>query len=41
MPLHEKLGVKASVRASLGLYNDSADIEQLALGLVKARKLLS
>jgi cysteine desulfurase/selenocysteine lyase len=41
MPLHEKLGVKASVRASLALYNDSADIEQLAAGLTKAKKLLS
>jgi selenocysteine lyase/cysteine desulfurase len=41
MPLHEKFGVKASIRASLALYNDSADIEQLAAGLQKAKKLLS
>jgi cysteine desulfurase/selenocysteine lyase len=41
MPLNAKLGIKASVRASLALYNESADIEQLAVGLAKAKKLLS
>ncbi|HEX2859756.1 MAG TPA: SufS family cysteine desulfurase [Alphaproteobacteria bacterium] len=41
MPLHARLGTAASVRASLGLYNDSTDIAQLVEGLHKAQKLLS
>jgi cysteine desulfurase/selenocysteine lyase len=41
MPLHDVLGVPGTVRASLGLYNDSTDIEALRAGLVKAREMLS
>ena len=41
MPLHAKFATAASLRASLALYNDSADIAQLAAGLAKAKKLLS
>jgi len=36
MPLHEKLGVIATTRASLYIYNLSSDIERLAAGLRKA-----
>ena len=39
MPLHKKLGVPATVRASLGLYNDSNDIDQLVLGLEKIKEI--
>lgn len=41
MPLHDVLGVPATVRASLGLYNDTHDIECLHAGLMKAREMLS
>jgi cysteine desulfurase/selenocysteine lyase len=33
MPLHERLGVPATVRASFGLYNTLADVDRLADGL--------
>lgn len=33
MPLHDKLGVAATVRASFGLYNTLADVDRLAEGL--------
>jgi len=36
MPLHEKLGVMATTRASLYIYNSSSDIERLAAGVRKA-----
>lgn len=35
MPLHKKLGVKASVRVSLGIYNDETDIKKLFKALDK------
>jgi len=35
MPLHEKLSIPASTRASLYLYNSKADIEALISGLRK------
>jgi len=40
MPLHTKLGIPASVRASLHIYSNEKDIERLVLGLEKAKKLL-
>ncbi len=40
-PLMRRFGVEATVRASLGLYSDENDIDQLVEGLAKARSLLS
>ena len=36
MPLHARFGVKASLRVSLGLYNDEKDVEQFLKALQKA-----
>ena len=43
MPLHDLLNVPygATVRASLGLYNNQADIDALVAALHKARKILN
>jgi cysteine desulfurase/selenocysteine lyase len=38
MPLHKKLGVPATSRASLGMYNGEEDIEKLVIGLKKVRE---
>ena len=40
MPLMEYLGVDATVRASLGLYSNEADIQALVKGLKKAKEML-
>lgn len=37
-PLHERFGIQVSVRASLGVYNTSADIESFARALEKVRR---
>ena len=39
MPLHRKLGVTASVRASFHVYNAASDIERLGEGVRKARQI--
>ena len=39
-PLHHRLGVEASARASLALYNDDADIDALIASLARARRVL-
>ncbi len=39
-PLHRRLGVAASARASLALYSDDADLEALAAGLASVRRVL-
>jgi cysteine desulfurase/selenocysteine lyase len=39
-PLMQRFGVDATVRASLGLYSNKADIDALVAGLQKARALL-
>ena len=39
MPLHQRLGLDASCRASFYLYNTPAEVELLADGLARARKL--
>ena len=39
MPLHERLGIPASTRASLYFYNKKEEIDQLIESLQKARKL--
>ncbi|MBI2234918.1 MAG: cysteine desulfurase, partial [Micavibrio aeruginosavorus] len=40
MPLMRQMGVDATLRASLGLYSNEADIDALISGLMKARELL-
>ncbi len=39
MPLHEKIGIGATVRASFYLYNLKEDIDKLVNGLLKVKKL--
>ncbi len=41
MPLMARLGIDATARASLGLYSNKDDIDQLVEGLGKVRELLS
>lgn len=41
MPLHESLGLAASVRASFYLYNDEGDVKELIKGLKKVEKILT
>jgi cysteine desulfurase/selenocysteine lyase len=41
MPLHEKLGVPASARASFHCYNLPEDVDALVTGLHKARKVFA
>jgi cysteine desulfurase/selenocysteine lyase len=38
-PLMEALGVNATARASFGIYNDESDVERLAEGLERVRKI--
>ncbi len=40
-PLHRKLGLTASSRASFGVYTEKSDIDALKEGIVKARKVFS
>lgn len=40
MPLHKKLGIPASLRASFYIYNDEPDVERLITNLRKAEKIL-
>jgi cysteine desulfurase / selenocysteine lyase len=40
-PVMERFGVHATVRASFGIYNTEAELEQLAAGVVKAKELFS
>ncbi len=39
MPLHERLGVVATTRASFYVYNDEKDVDQLVKGLRKVKKV--
>ena len=39
-PLHRRLGVAASARASLGIYSGDEDVEALVSGLARVRELL-
>ena len=41
MPLHQRLKVLATIRASFYLYNDESDVEKLVEGLKKVEKILS
>ena len=40
-PVMERFGIPATTRASIGLYNNRADIDALARGLVKIREMFS
>ncbi len=40
MPLHDRLGVPATIRASFGVYNSMSDVDSLVDGLLAARKRL-
>jgi cysteine desulfurase/selenocysteine lyase len=41
MPLMQRFGVEATVRASLGLYSNKDDIDALVRGIIKAKELFS
>ena len=41
MPLMERLGVTATIRASIGMYNTTEDIDALIDGLQKTRKFFA
>ena len=41
MPLHTRLNIPATVRASFYIYNDESDVEKLVKGLKKVKKILS
>jgi cysteine desulfurase / selenocysteine lyase len=41
MPLHQKLGISASSRASLYLYNTREEIDKLVIGLNKVKQIFS
>jgi cysteine desulfurase/selenocysteine lyase len=40
MPLHERLGIAASARASFSLYNTAAELDRLAEAIAGARRVL-
>ena len=40
-PLHRRFGVQASVRASLALYSDDADVDALVASLARVREVLA
>lgn len=40
-PLHRRLGLAATARASFSVYNDESDIDKLIEGLQEARKILT
>jgi cysteine desulfurase/selenocysteine lyase len=41
MPLHQRLGLAASARASLALYNTAADVDRLAEAIERAKRTLA
>jgi cysteine desulfurase/selenocysteine lyase len=41
MPVMQFFGVPGTARASLGLYNNRADVDQLADAIVKAKQIFS
>jgi len=41
MPLHRKLNLAATTRASMYLYNTKEDIDKLVIGLEKVRQLFA
>lgn len=41
MPLHKRLGISASARVSIALYNDLSDIDRFIEGVKKVKKIFS
>jgi cysteine desulfurase / selenocysteine lyase len=41
MPLHQKLGIPATSRASFYLYNSKQDVDKLVIGLNKVRQIFA
>jgi cysteine desulfurase/selenocysteine lyase len=41
MPLHERLDLAATARASFGVYTTREDIDALAAGLVEVQRLFA
>ncbi len=41
MPLMQRFAIPATARASIAIYNDRDDIDQLVAGLHKVRKLFA
>lgn len=41
MPLHQRLGLAASARASFAVYNTAADVDRLAEAIERARRTLA
>jgi cysteine desulfurase / selenocysteine lyase len=41
MPLHDRLGITASTRASFYIYNTTEEVARLAAGVREARRILS
>jgi len=39
-PITERMGVKATIRASLGIYNDKSDVDALVSGIEKVKSML-
>jgi len=39
MPLHKMLGVEATVRVSVGIYNTKEDVDKLIVGLIKVKNI--
>ncbi len=39
-PITERMGVKATIRASLGIYNDTSDVDRLVKGIEKVKSML-
>lgn len=40
-PLHRRLGIPASCRASFGIYSETSEVDALIDGIIKARKVFS
>ena len=41
MPVMQRFGLPGTARASLGLYNNTADVDQLIAALEKARQVFA
>ena len=41
MPLHERLGVAATARASFNVYSTREDIDALAAGLIEVQRVFN
>ncbi|MDP3987829.1 MAG: cysteine desulfurase [Candidatus Levybacteria bacterium] len=41
MPLHQKLGISATIRASFYIYNEKSDVDSLIEGIKKVKKIFS